>query len=76
MGAESFFLIRPFAIEFLEELYQYYELIVFTAGVQEVRRKLDSFLSMQTGSLTKSTPTGVSLIGYTDSMLVPNRQPH
>jgi TFIIF-interacting CTD phosphatase-like protein len=34
-GPDSYFLVRPFCIEFLKELSQYYEIVVFTAGVQE-----------------------------------------
>ena len=32
-GADSYFLVRPFCVEFLAELSQYYEIVVFTAGV-------------------------------------------
>jgi CTD small phosphatase-like protein 2 len=35
MGSESYFLIRPGAIMFLEEMYKYYELVVFTAGMKD-----------------------------------------
>ena len=34
-GSDSYFLVRPFCVEFLAELSQYYEIVVFTAGVQE-----------------------------------------
>ena len=34
-GPDSYFLVRPFCVEFLAELSQYYEIVVFTAGVQE-----------------------------------------
>jgi len=34
-GQDSFFLIRPFCEEFLKEMAQYYEIVIFTAGVQE-----------------------------------------
>ena len=30
---ESFFLIRPYCIQFLTELSHYYEIVIFTAGV-------------------------------------------
>lgn len=32
---ESYFLIRPFCNEFLSEMAQYYEVVIFTAGVKE-----------------------------------------
>lgn len=32
---ESFFLIRPFCGQFLREMSQYYEIVIFTAGMQE-----------------------------------------
>lgn len=32
---ESYFLIRPFCNEFLREMALYYEIVIFTAGVQE-----------------------------------------
>lgn len=35
MGAESYFLIRPGAQKFLEEMYKYYEIVVFTAGMKD-----------------------------------------
>lgn len=34
-GADSYFLVRPYCMEFLSELSKYYEIVVFTAGVQE-----------------------------------------
>lgn len=34
-GQESYFLVRPYCIEFLEELSKFYEIVVFTAGMQE-----------------------------------------
>lgn len=34
-GGESFFVIRPFCIEFLQEMSQLYEIVIFTAGVQD-----------------------------------------
>ena len=34
-GQDSFFLIRPFCEEFLKEMAQYYEIVIFTAGVHE-----------------------------------------
>lgn len=34
-GPDSYFLVRPFCMEFLDELSKYYEIVVFTAGVQE-----------------------------------------
>ena len=30
------FLIRPFAYEFLEEMAKYYEVVIFTAAMQDV----------------------------------------
>ena len=36
MGAESYFLERPGAHEFLEKMYPYYEIVIFTAGMQDV----------------------------------------
>ena len=38
MGAESYFLERPGAHEFLELMYPYYEIVIFTAGMQDVSR--------------------------------------
>ena len=32
---ESYFLIRPFCEQFLREMAQYYEVVIFTAAVQE-----------------------------------------
>ena len=32
---ESYFLIRPFCDQFLREMAQYYEVVIFTAAVQE-----------------------------------------
>ena len=32
---ESYFLIRPFCDKFLKEMAQYYEVVIFTAGVKE-----------------------------------------
>lgn len=32
---DSYFLIRPYCKQFLEEMSQYYEVVIFTAGVQE-----------------------------------------
>lgn len=32
---ESYFLIRPFCGQFLREMAQLYEVVIFTAGVQE-----------------------------------------
>ena len=34
-GQESFFRIRPYCMQFLYELSQYYEIVIFTAGMQE-----------------------------------------
>lgn len=34
-GIDSYFLVRPFCKEFLAEMSKYYELVIFTAGVQE-----------------------------------------
>lgn len=34
-NGESFFRIRPFCIEFLEEMSKYFEIVIFTAGVQD-----------------------------------------
>lgn len=34
-GGESFFRIRPFCHEFLTELTKWYEIVIFTAGVQD-----------------------------------------
>ena len=34
-GPDSYFLVRPYCMEFLEQLSKYYEIVVFTAGVQE-----------------------------------------
>jgi len=34
-GPDSYFLVRPYCIEFLEELSKYFEIVVFTAGVKE-----------------------------------------
>jgi Dullard-like phosphatase family protein len=35
MGPDSYFLIRPGAQQFLEEMYKYYEIVVFTAGMKD-----------------------------------------
>jgi len=34
-GADSYFLVRPYCMEFLDELSKYFEIVVFTAGVKE-----------------------------------------
>lgn len=34
-GADSYFLVRPYCIEFLDELSKYFEIVVFTAAVKE-----------------------------------------
>lgn len=34
-NSESYFLIRPFCNEFLREMAQFYEIVIFTAGVQD-----------------------------------------
>jgi len=34
-SGESYFLIRPFCHQFLREMVQYFEVVIFTAGVQE-----------------------------------------
>ena len=34
-GSDSYFLVRPYCIEFLEELGKYFEIVVFTAAVKE-----------------------------------------
>lgn len=35
MGAESHFLVRPGAMEFLVEMAKYYEVVIFTAAMQD-----------------------------------------
>lgn len=35
MGPDSYFLVRPGAHQFLEEMYKYYEIVVFTAGMKD-----------------------------------------
>lgn len=35
MGPDSYFLIRPGAQQFVEEMYKYYEIVVFTAGMKD-----------------------------------------
>ena len=35
MGPDSYFLIRPGAHQFLEEMSKYYEIVVFTAGMKD-----------------------------------------
>ena len=34
-GQESFFRIRPYCMEFLQELSKLYEIVIFTAGMEE-----------------------------------------
>lgn len=34
-GAESFFLVRPGAVNFIETMAKYYEIVIFTAALQE-----------------------------------------
>lgn len=34
-GLDSYFLVRPYCKEFLAEMSKYYEIVIFTAGVQE-----------------------------------------
>lgn len=34
-GAESFFLVRPGAVSFIETMAKYYEIVIFTAALQE-----------------------------------------
>ena len=34
-GQESFFRIRPYCLQFLKELSQIYEIVIFTAGMEE-----------------------------------------
>ena len=46
------FLIRPFAQEFLREMSQYFEVVIFTAAMQDVRIIPANFYSMQIGFLT------------------------
>ena len=36
LGADSHFLIRPGCFEFLDEMAKYYELVIFTAAMQDV----------------------------------------
>lgn len=35
MGPDSHFLIRPGCFEFIEEMSKYYELVIFTAAMQD-----------------------------------------
>lgn len=50
---ECYFLVRPGAIDFLQKMSEYYELVIFTAAIQEVSFNLIS-ISMQIGLLTLS----------------------
>ena len=34
-GAESYFLVRPGCIQFIETMAKYYEIVIFTAALQE-----------------------------------------
>jgi CTD small phosphatase-like protein 2 len=51
-GTQGRFLIRPYAYQFLSEMSKYYEIIIFTAAMQDVPLYKIFFLifkSMQTG---------------------------
>jgi len=47
---EGFYLVRPGAIKFMQELSQYYELVIFTAAMPDVRALSLIVVSMPTGS--------------------------
>lgn len=34
-GSESFFLVRPGCVQFIEQMAKYYEIVIFTAALQE-----------------------------------------
>lgn len=34
-GSDSFFLVRPGCVQFIEEMAKYYEIVIFTAALQE-----------------------------------------
>ena len=34
-GSESFFLVRPGCVQFIETMAKYYEIVIFTAALQE-----------------------------------------
>jgi len=36
VGSQGKFLIRPYSYKFLEEMSQYYEVVIFTAAMQDV----------------------------------------
>lgn len=49
---EGYYLIRPGAIKFLNELSKYYELVIFTAAMPDVILNLIIYNSMLTGFST------------------------
>ena len=65
--------MRPGVDIFLKEMAELYEVVIFTAAMQDVSSILIIFVnflySMLTGSSTRSTNRNTSLTGYTGSML-------
>lgn len=57
MGEYGQFYVRPYATEFLIEMGNYYEIVIFTAAVQEVYSFNSKIISMQIGYRTKLTQT-------------------
>jgi len=45
IGNQGKFLIRPFSYKFLEEMAKYYEVVIFTAAMQDVIISFFNYLS-------------------------------
>lgn len=69
IGNEGHFLVRPGVDLFLKDMNDIYEVVIFTAAMQDVLFYRIIFdYSMQTGFLIKQIQTIISNIDYIDSM--------
>ena len=70
VGSEGTFLVRPGCDQFLNEMTELYEIVIFTAAMQDVSiliHLLTQLYSMLTGSLTRSMRKSVSNTDCTDN---------